>query len=113
MENMNIESQQSKEKADHLIEWLRDFANRRINSHLMDERRTVPPHIVLEFGNHGLFGMLAPIEYGGLGLKFVDVFRVIQQVSAIDTTLGGMLGIHNALVVHNLVNSATEEQKKL
>jgi alkylation response protein AidB-like acyl-CoA dehydrogenase/acyl carrier protein len=111
LKNMSTEAQSSKEKADCIIEWLRDFANRRVNSLLMDERRMVSPHIVLEFGNHGLFGMLAPTQYGGLGLKLVDVYRVVQQVAAIDTTLGAMLGIHNALVVNNLVINGTEEQK--
>lgn len=109
--NMYTKAQNSKEKADYLIEWLRDFAHRRINSLLMDERRMVAPHIVLEFGNHGLFGMLAPVQYGGLGLKIVDANRIIQQVAAIDTTLAAMLGIHNALVVYNLVINGTEEQK--
>ena len=44
-------------RADALIAWVRDYGERRINSRLIDERRCIPPHIALDFGNRGLLGM--------------------------------------------------------
>ncbi|MDB5727022.1 MAG: AMP-dependent synthetase, partial [Noviherbaspirillum sp.] len=37
-----IDREQSRQKADAMIEWFRDYAERRLNSRLIDERRTVP-----------------------------------------------------------------------
>ena len=86
-----------------LIQWLRAFAARRLNSQLMDERRTVAPHVVLEFGNHGLFGLEVPRTLGGLGLTTSDSYRVMEQLAAIDLTLALFVGIHNALGLHPIL----------
>lgn len=94
----------SRTTADALIQWLRAFAARRLNSQLMDERRTVAPHVVLEFGNHGLFGLEVPRELGGLGLTTSDSYRVMEQLAAIDLTLALLVGIHNALGLHPVLH---------
>lgn len=41
----------SQQRADQLIAWLRDYSEARIDSRLFDERRCVPPYVVLDFGN--------------------------------------------------------------
>ncbi len=53
----------------------------------MDERRCIPPYILLDFGNRGLMGMQVPEAHGGLGLRHVDSLRVLEQLAAIDLTL--------------------------
>ena len=85
----------SRQRADDLITWLRDYGEHRINSRLMDERRCVPPKIILDFGNKGLFGMQVPISDGGLGLGYRDFFRVLEQTAAIDTTLATLVFLNN------------------
>ncbi|MFI5867574.1 acyl-CoA dehydrogenase family protein [Streptomyces sp. NPDC051546] len=54
---------------------------------LADERRCIPPHIALDFGNQGLFGLLIEERYGGLALRMTDVARVLEQLAAIDLGL--------------------------
>jgi acyl-CoA synthetase (AMP-forming)/AMP-acid ligase II len=83
----SIDSNQSKKRADEVIGWLRTYARDRINSQLIDERRCIPPHIVLDLGNHGVLGMQIPQQYGGLGLGNRDAMRVVEQLAAIDLTL--------------------------
>ncbi len=89
----------SRERAEDVLRWLRDYGARRLNSRLIDERRTIPPYVVLDFGNHGLLGLEVPREQGGLGLSTEDALRVMEQVAAIDLTLSLFLGIHNGLGV--------------
>ncbi len=84
-------------QADALIAWVRDYATRKINSRLNDERRCLSPNIVLDLGNQGFFGLQISKERGGLGLSTTDALRVSEQVAAIDPTLALMLGIHNGL----------------
>jgi alkylation response protein AidB-like acyl-CoA dehydrogenase len=86
----------SRARADALIAWLRDYAERRIDTHLMDERRCVSPHIVLDFGNRGLFGLQIPDRFGGLALNHCDMLRVLEQLAAIDIGLASLVFIHNA-----------------
>ena len=74
-------------RAGQLIQWLRDYADQRLNSRLIDERRTIPPSVVLDFGNRGLLGMHTSEQYGGLGLSIGETLRVLQQIAAIDLTL--------------------------
>jgi natural product biosynthesis luciferase-like monooxygenase protein len=95
--------------ADELIHWLREYAARRINSRLMDERRCITPAVVLELGNRGLLGMSIPREYGGMGLSDVDTLRVIQQLGAIDLSLAAFVGIHLALGAHPIIHHAHPE----
>ncbi|WP_437308059.1 acyl-CoA dehydrogenase family protein [Sorangium sp. So ce388] len=77
--------------ADDLIAWLRSYAERRVNSRLIDERRCIPPYVVLDFANHGLLGVQVERKYGGLGLSNRDIARILEQVAAIDLGLGAWL----------------------
>ncbi|WP_424102088.1 AMP-binding protein [Moorena producens] len=102
----------SQSRADELLEWLRDYASFRINSRLIDERRCIPPHIVLDFGNRGFFGLQVPFKYGGIGLNNVDTLRVIEQLGAIDQTLTLFVGNHNVLGVRPIMKYASLAQKE-
>ncbi|MEB3278828.1 MAG: AMP-binding protein [Lyngbya sp.] len=93
----------STEKTDQLIEWLRTYANEQINSRLIDERRCIPPDIVLDFGNQGLLGMQVPSEYGGLGLNNIETLRILEQLGAIDTTLALFVGLNNILGIRPIL----------
>jgi alkylation response protein AidB-like acyl-CoA dehydrogenase len=81
----------SRERGDALVAFLRDYAERRINSRLIDARRVVPPYVVLDFGNEGLFGVQVETRFGGLGLRSREIQRVLEQAAAIDLGLGTFL----------------------
>ena len=102
----------SRERADAVIAWLREYAERRIDSRLIDERRTIPPYVVLDFGNRGLLGLQAPVEAGGLALAHRDLFRVFAQLAAIDLTLASFVGVHNALGVRPLLRYSSTAQRE-
>jgi alkylation response protein AidB-like acyl-CoA dehydrogenase len=90
------------DRATAVVEWLRAYAPR-IDVFAMDERRCMPPHVVLDLGNAGVLGMLAPQRYGGLELRYADWTRVIEQLGAIDTTVALFVGVHNALGIRPIV----------
>jgi alkylation response protein AidB-like acyl-CoA dehydrogenase/acyl carrier protein len=98
--------------SDSLIQWLRSYANEQINSRLIDERRCIPPYVVLDFGNQGLLGMQVPPEYGGLGLNHVDTMRVLEQLGAIDPTLSLFVGLNNILGIRPILNYGTQTAKE-
>ncbi|MPV68736.1 AMP-binding protein [Burkholderia sp. BE17] len=91
---------------DALNDWLRHYARTRIDSRTIDERRTIPPHVVLDFGNQGLLGMPIDRSYGGLGLTHRDTLRVIAQLGAIDSTLAFFVGLNNTLGIVPIMQHA-------
>jgi len=99
------------ERADDLVQWVRGYSRDRVNSRLIDERRTVPPHVILDFGNQGILGMQVPERYGGIGLSTVELMHVIQQLTSIDLTLGTFVGLNNWLGVWPVQEYASEGVK--
>ncbi|MEM6848924.1 MAG: AMP-binding protein, partial [Pseudomonadota bacterium] len=104
--NSTVDAETSRATADRLIDWLRTYAPREINAFEMDERRTVPPHIVNDFAKAGLFGLTAPRDLNGLGLTVSDGVRVLEQLGAIDPAIALMVAIHNGLGLATLVAAA-------
>lgn len=96
----------SRRRADDVIAWLRDYAETRIDSRLYDERRCVPPFVILDFGNRGLLGMQVPESYGGLALNNRDFLRVLEQLAAIDISLASLVFIHNGNGVRPILGYA-------
>lgn len=90
-----LDAAASRRRADELIAWLRHYAETRIDARLIDERRCVPPHIVMDFGNRGLLGLEAPPARGGQGLTHTDAWRVLEQLGAVDLTLATLVFLHN------------------
>jgi alkylation response protein AidB-like acyl-CoA dehydrogenase/3-oxoacyl-(acyl-carrier-protein) synthase/acyl carrier protein len=91
-------------QAEDRVAWLQAYARQRINSRLIDERRCIPPHVVLDFGNEGLMGLLVPTAWGGQGFGISDTLRVFEQAGAIDLTLASFLGVHNVLGTVPILN---------
>lgn len=96
--------------AEPLLAWLRDYASRHLDTRLMDERRSLNPGVVLDFGNRGLLGLLVPPRWGGPGLSQAGFLRVIGQLAAIDATLGLFVGLNNVLGVLPLLQAPTALQ---
>ncbi len=94
-------------RADALIAWMRTYAEKHINSRLIDERRCLPPNVVLDFGNRGMFGLQAPERYGGLALGTRDTLRVYIQLAAIDPTIATLVFLHNTNGVRPIMQHAT------
>ncbi len=102
---------QSKARADEMISWFRGYADKRINSQLIDQRRCIPPYIVLDLGNRGFLGMQIAEQYGGKALDTYDAMQVIQQVAAVDLTLASFVGVNHALGTRPIANFAQPHLK--
>jgi alkylation response protein AidB-like acyl-CoA dehydrogenase len=94
-----------------LVAFLRAYATTRLNSRLADARRCLPPHVVLDFGRRGLFGLRVPRELGGLGLGWRAGRPVIEQLAAIDLTLTMLVGIHNELGIGPILRWGTPQAR--
>ncbi|MBY6263493.1 hypothetical protein EI613_16460 [Azospirillum sp. 412522] len=98
-------------KTRDLAAWLRSYGAERLNSRLMDERRSIPPYVVLDLGNRGVLGMPAPVEYGGLGLDNRELAVALQQLAAMDVTVGSFCAVNNALGLRPILRFATKKTR--
>jgi acyl-CoA synthetase (AMP-forming)/AMP-acid ligase II/alkylation response protein AidB-like acyl-CoA dehydrogenase/acyl carrier protein len=103
---------ESRASADAMIAWFRHYAARRLNSRLIDERRTIPPYVVLDLGSQGFFGLQAPLEFGGRALRAADLMRVLEQLAAVDLTVATVIGVHNGLGLRPLLRFGLPELQR-
>jgi alkylation response protein AidB-like acyl-CoA dehydrogenase len=106
-----VSPEESREKVNFLCEWLRGYFARRVNSRMIDERRCIPPYVVLDLAQRGVFGFHVPTAQGGLGLRAVDWVRLIAQLGALDATISQLVAI-SGLAMRPLVAHGTEAQKE-
>lgn len=94
-----------------ITEFLRRYADEHMNSRLIDERRCMPPSVVLDVGRAGLLGLQIEREYGGLQLSNAETFQVIAQTAAIDPNLLLLVGVQNSIGIPPIRRFATERRK--
>src|SRR3984885_4535863 len=85
------------EDQEHLRREIREFAAREIAPNVMtwDEASEFPMAVVKKLGTMGLLGVIFPPEYGGAGLGYVDYVLAIEELSAVDGSVGLTLAAHN------------------
>src|SRR6266704_1727459 len=87
------------EEQEHLRREIREFAAREIAPNVMawDEASEFPHAVVKKLGAMGLLGVIFPPEYGGAGLGYVDYVLAIEELSAVDGSIGIIVAAHNSL----------------
>ena len=102
------ESEESARYTDDTIAWGRDYFARRVNSRWVDERRCIPPHILMDLAKAGMFGFNIEQRFGGRALRAADWGRLLGQFAALDSTIG-FVGIINALMTRTYASFASPE----
>lgn len=102
------------EDQEQLRREVRDFAAREIapNVSRWDEASEFPADVVKQLGRMGLLGMIFPVEYGGSGLGYVDYVLAIEELSAVDGSIGIIVAAHNSLCSNHIFLAGTEEQRR-
>ena len=102
------------EDQESLRKEIRQFAAREIAPHVMewDEASEFPAAVVKKLGQMGLLGMIFPPEYGGSGMGYVDYVLAIEELSAVDGSIGIIVAAHNSLGTNHIFLAGNEAQKK-
>ena len=102
------------EEQEHLRREIRDFAAREIAPNVMtwDEASEFPAEVVKKLGAMGLLGMIFPPELGGAGMGYVDYVLAIEELSAVDGSIGIIVAAHNSLGTNHIFLAGNEAQKK-
>jgi alkylation response protein AidB-like acyl-CoA dehydrogenase len=102
------------EDQEHLRREIRAFAAREISPHVpaWDEASEFPLATVKKLGAMGLMGIIFPPEYGGAGLGYVDYVLAIEELSAVDGSIGLTVAAHNSLGTNHIFLAGNEPQKR-
>ncbi|MEO1488692.1 MAG: acyl-CoA dehydrogenase family protein [Pseudomonadota bacterium] len=77
----------------------------------MIEADAVPPEIIDEMREMGLFGISVPEEYGGAGLNMSQYARVVNMMSYAAPAYRSIFSINIGMFASALKNGATEAQR--
>jgi len=102
------------EEQEQLRREIRDFAAREIAPHISawDEASEFPIATIKKLGAMGLLGVIFPVEYGGAGLGYVDYALAIEELSAVDGSIGLTIAAHNSLGSNHIFLAGNEAQKR-
>jgi alkylation response protein AidB-like acyl-CoA dehydrogenase len=78
----------------------------------MDEEQHFSADLLPQLFQLGLMGIEIPIEYGGSGGSFFEAILAVEEISAVDPSVGVLVDVQNTLCVNALLRWGTEEQKK-
>ncbi len=76
------------------------------------ETDVIPPEIVQEMRELGLFGLSIPEEYDGLGLTMEEEVNVAFEIAKTSPAFRSLIGTNNGIGSQGIVIDGTEEQKR-
>ncbi|HEX5233693.1 MAG TPA: acyl-CoA dehydrogenase [Silvibacterium sp.] len=93
---------------------VRDFARQTIGPLVrqMDEEQHFTSDLASQLFGLGLMGIEIPVEYGGSGGTFFEAIVAVEEISAVDPSVGVLVDVQNTLCVNAFLRWATEEQKR-
>jgi alkylation response protein AidB-like acyl-CoA dehydrogenase len=93
---------------------IRDFAAREIAPNVLrwDEASEFPMDVVKQLGQMGLLGVIFPPELGGAGLGYVDYMLAIEELSAVDGSIGIIVAAHNSLCTNHIFLAGNDAQRQ-
>jgi len=82
------------------------------NEALVAETDTIPPAIVAQMRELGLFGLSIPEAYGGLQLTMEEEVRVAFEIARTSPAFRSLIGTNNGIGSQGIVIDGTEAQKQ-
>lgn len=104
---------QQREMLEMVVESVDRFlSDQQDNFAAWDHSGEQPPEFVAALRELGLFGLIIPEEYGGIGLSNSGYSRVLQQSSRYDSSASLTIGAHSSIGMKGLLLFGSDAQKK-
>lgn len=93
---------------------IKDFTKKEIAPHLMeyDEEKKFPRDIIRKLGELGLLGIIYPESDGGAGMGNIEYALIVEELSAVDPSIGLIVAAHNSLGTMHIYTYGTAEQRQ-
>src|SRR5450631_1583083 len=101
------------EEQSELLKLVRQFVDEQIIPVAMEleHKDEYPTAIVEGMKDMGVFGLMIPEEYGGLGQSLLTYALVVEEIARGWMSVSGIVNTH-FIVAHMLLQHGTEEQKR-
>ncbi len=95
-------------------EMVREFAREEIAPHVMeyDEAKQFPEQLIPKLAELGLLGVIFPEEYGGAGMGYMEYVLIVEELSAVDPSIGLTVAAHNSLGTNHIYTFGNDAQRK-
>ena len=99
---------------DLLIDSVRRFVRSKLvpAEHILADTDEIPPALVDDMRELGLFGMCIPEQYGGLGLTMEEEVRVAFELSWTSPAFRSLIGTNNGIGSQGIIIDGTAAQKE-
>lgn len=78
----------------------------------MDETQQMNAGLIRKLFGLGLMGIEIPEEYGGAAGNFFEAILAVEEISAVDPSVGVLVDVQNTLCINALIRWANEDQKR-
>jgi len=105
---------QLSETHEMIRETARQFARDEIapSSIERDKNGIFPTEIIKKLGELGFLGMMVSPEWGGSGLDALSYVLAMEEISAVDASVGVVMSVNNSLVCWGLETYGSDAQKE-
>jgi len=102
------------EEQQMLRDTLRKFTEKDVKpvARQIDEEKKIPQEILETCKELGLYGLLIPEEYGGVGVRDMGYCIASEEIARGSCSLAVYLGAHQSIGAMAIILDGTEEQKK-
>uniref|UniRef100_A0AAX7TVP8 Complex I assembly factor ACAD9, mitochondrial n=1 Tax=Astatotilapia calliptera TaxID=8154 RepID=A0AAX7TVP8_ASTCA len=99
------------EEIKQLVAPVEKFFSDDVDSAKIDREATIPLETLQGLKDLGLFGIMIPEEYGGLGLSHT-IYARLNEIIALDGSIAVTLAAHQAIGLKGILIAGNEAQKK-
>ncbi len=85
---------------------------KKVNQDKIDKDEKLPPELLEEMKELGLFGLIIPEEHDGIGLSVSGYARVLEDLAVLGSAVAATVGGHQSIGMKGLLLSGNDAQKK-
>lgn len=93
---------------------VRAFAEEKIKPVIgeFEAMEVFPMELIKSMRSLNIFGMHAPVEYGGQGSDYLSYIIAVEELARVDSSVAATVAAHNSLGIGPILMFGTEEQKQ-
>ncbi len=95
-------------------ETVREFSRKEIAPSILtyDESKEFPLEIIKKLGELGMLGIIYPTSLGGAGMGYIEYAIIVEELSAVDPSIGLIVAAHNSLGTLHIYTYGSEKHKR-
>jgi acyl-CoA dehydrogenase family member 9 len=78
----------------------------------IEARHTIPPELLERMKGSGVFGLMVPTAYGGLGFSLTEYLLAIEELSGVDLSTALIPLAHTSIGIKGILLFGSEDQKR-